>query len=100
MVWRKRRVKRLRTERRDVALKAFGRHERHGSETTNVAVVQGTAVGEHERHGRIATLGVGKLSVVQEERACESRLDDDAVARREIDDDELGAPPRADNAGS
>src|SRR5512143_3083768 len=72
---------------------ALLRHEGHRSKAADVAVVERAAVTQVERQGRVAALIVGHVPVVDQQGACESRLHDQTIARRQIDHDELGAPP-------
>ena len=87
-------VKRLDAECAGVFVEPLRRHQRDGPETTNVAVVQIATVVERQMQRGVAALrDSGRGPRDQQQRARESRLDDDAVAGREIEHDELGAPP-------
>src|SRR2546423_12582355 len=94
---RERRVKRLHAEPADVLAEPLRRHEGDRAEAADVAVVEAPAVGEGERDADelLLALGERRRSVVGEEGASEARLHDEPVARREVEDDELRATPRA-----
>ena len=86
-------VKRLDSERRGVLREPFRRHQGDGSQTTNVAVVQRAAVVQSQLDRGIAALLFGQIASIDEERAGEARLHDEAVAGRQVDHDELRAAP-------
>ena len=90
-----RRVKWLDAERRHVFGETIGGHQGHRAEPPNVAVVERPAVVEREFDRRVAALVLRKSAAVDEQRAGEPRLHDDAVARRQVEHDELGAAPAA-----
>src|SRR5450432_2209930 len=91
MLWREGWVKRFGAQSGIEFLESPRSHECEGPETPNVAVGEGTAVVESEADGYVAQRIERKRSVVDEECAGEARLDDDAVAAVERDDDGLGA---------
>src|SRR5512132_3799357 len=98
MLRRECRVKGLDAERARVRVPSRRRHQRDRAEASNVAVVQGAAVVEAELERGVAALGVGERAVgwgVEQHRAGEARLHDYAVAGGKVEDDELGAAPRA-----
>src|SRR5690348_1366355 len=88
-----RRVKGLDAKSSCISRELLGSHERDGPEPANVAVVECATVVELQRQGRIAPLVLGKIAGVDEERAGESRLNDKAVAAREIEYNELRPAP-------
>src|SRR3954467_6546957 len=97
------RVKGLDAQRRGIAGEAFRRHERDGAEAADVAVVNRAAVVQAELHRRVRTLALRQIPVIDEQRTGEAGLNDESVSAREIEHDELGAPPtalddRSDNA--
>src|SRR5215210_6524712 len=95
-----RRVKRLDAELRRVLIEAAGAHQRECPEATNVAVVKVPSVIETEANRRVWRFGLGQRAAGQEERAGEPRLNDDPLARVQIEDDQLGATPSAHEAPS
>jgi len=54
-------------------------------------------VGELEGDGRVASLRFGKRAVVNEQGTGEPRLDHDVVSRREVENDQLRAPPGSED---
>src|ERR1044071_6047746 len=91
------RVKWLDPERRAVLLEARRGHERDGAQATDVPVVNRAAIGEDQLDRRVAAFVVGESAGVDEKRAGEARLHDDAIVARQVDHDELGAPPCPEN---
>jgi len=89
-------VKWFDAENRRVFVESLRRHERDRSEPPDVSIVKRSAVGQIE-----AKRGVTKLSLVEvsagidQERACESWLDDDSISAGEVEHDELRSSPRA-----
>src|SRR4051795_12877425 len=100
MVRRERRVKRLDAERGDVRVEARRRHQRERAEAADVAVVEVATIRERERDAEEAPLALRQRALVEEQGAGEPRLHDEAVARRQVEHDELRAPPRALDAGA
>src|SRR3954470_23559672 len=100
MVRGKVRVKGLDAEFRRVELEPFGPHQRERAETANVPVMDRASVLEDELDGRVRALLLGKVAAIDEERAGEAWLDDEAVAGREVENHELGAPPPARDRGA
>src|SRR4051812_48499165 len=97
------RVKGLDAQRRGIAGEAFRGHERNGAKAADVTIVNRAAVVQAELYRRVRTLALRQVPVIDEERAGEAGLHDESVSTREIEHDELGAPPatlddRADNA--
>src|SRR4051794_37569917 len=80
---------------RRVLVEALRIHERHRAEPANVAIVQHATVGENELHVRVPELLCREIATVDQQSAGESWLHHDPVARGELEDDELGAPPAA-----
>src|SRR3954462_906984 len=78
-----------------VKLKPFGPHQRERAEPPNVPVVDRASVLESELHSRVRALSFGEVATIDEERASEARLDDQSIAGREVEHDELRAPPAA-----
>src|SRR3954469_10616609 len=76
-----------------VKLKPLGAHQRERAEPPNVPIMDRASVIESELHSRVRTLALRQVAPVDEERASEARLDDQPIAGREIEDDELRAPP-------
>src|ERR1700694_2132336 len=74
-------------------------HQRNRTEPSNVGVVQSSTVVEIETQRRIAELCGGESSVVDEQRAGEARLYDDAISAVEIDHYQLGAAPAPQDRG-
>ena len=95
MICRERAVKGLDAERRRVAREPAGIHQCHRSKPTNVAVVQRSTIVEDELDRRVLALAFWKMAGVNQQGAREARLDDKALASREVEDDELRAPPRS-----
>jgi hypothetical protein len=58
--------------------------------------MQSSTVIEIESHRRVVELVARKMSVVDEQRAGESRLNDESIASVEVENNELGASPAAD----
>src|SRR6185436_9392368 len=94
------RVKRLDAERAGVLREPFVGHERHCSKPTNVAVVQRASIVQPELDRRVAPLVFREIAAIYQESAGKARLNDNAVASREIDHDELGASPAAFDRGA
>src|SRR6185503_5493921 len=90
-------VKWLDAKRRGVGGESCRGHQRDGAESSDVAVVERAAVVENELERGIAALLIRKGAGVDEQRAGEARLHHDALTRREIQNHELGSPPRARN---
>src|SRR5678815_3681365 len=93
-------VKRLDAKRVGVLRKAFVGHERHGAKPTNVAVVQRASIVQPELDRRVAPLVLWEIAAIDQDSAGKARLNDNAVASREIDHDELGASPTAFDRGA
>jgi hypothetical protein len=55
--------------------------------------VKGATVAQVERHGRVAALLIGQIPGVDQQCAGESRLHQQTVARRKLDDDEFRTSP-------
>src|SRR4051812_44840625 len=86
-------VKWLDAQRAGICGKAFRRHQRHGAETADVAVMQVASVVEREVQGRKGSLAVRERTAREQEGAREARLHDNAIARREVDHHKLRAAP-------
>ena len=86
-------VKWLDAERCGVAVEPLGIHQCDGAQPTDVAIVQRSTVVENELDGRVLALALRKIPGVNQQSAREARLDDQTFARREIEHDELRAPP-------
>src|SRR5215212_3204593 len=95
MLRRERGVKRLRAQSLRVAGPAFGTHQGHGPEATNVAVVQGATVVELKAKRGVATLALGKIARVDQQGTGEARLYDDSVAAVEVEHYQLRSTPSA-----
>ena len=89
----KRTVKWLDAEFPRVLFETIGIHQRNRTEPPDVGVVKSSAVVEIESQRRIAELRRRQTSVIDEQRAGEARLYDDAISAVEIDYDELCPPP-------
>jgi hypothetical protein len=89
MLRRERGVKGLDAESARVSLEALGAHERDGAQPADVAVVQVPAVVEGEAQGGVGSFVGRKGPAAEQQGPREPRLDDDAIARTEIEDDEL-----------
>src|SRR3954471_24226583 len=76
-----------------VKLKPLGSHQRERTEPPNVPVVNRAPVLESELHSRVRALSFGEVAAIDQKRASEARLDDQPIAGREVEDDELRAPP-------
>src|SRR5436305_5826059 len=87
------RVKGLGAKFGGVKLKPVGSHQRERAEPPNVPVVNRASVLENELHSRVRALPLGEVAAIDEERAGESRLDDEPIAGRQVEDDQLRAPP-------
>src|SRR5262245_11686487 len=87
-------VKWLDAEGGGVRRESPGIHQCDGSQSTDVAVVERAPVIELEAYRRIIQQLARQGSVVDEQRASESRLHHDAVARRKVEHHELGSTPR------
>src|SRR5262245_1500367 len=87
-------VKWLDAESGGVLREALGIQQCDGSQSTDVAVVKRASVIELKVHRRIIQQLARQRAVIDEQRARESRLHHDAVARRKVEHDELGSTPR------
>src|SRR6476659_9519379 len=96
---RERTVKWLDAEFPRVLFETIGIHQRNCAESSHIGVMQSSAVVEIETHRRIVELVAVKISVVYQERACEARLYDEAIAGVEVDDYQFGATPAAKDFG-
>src|SRR5689334_3804112 len=102
MICGERAVKWLNAQRRCIARESFGVHQRDRSQPPDIAVVQRSTIVENELDRRILALPLRKISGVNQQGAREARLNDQAFTSREVEHDELRAPPgpgdlRADN---
>ena len=70
-----------------------GGHERHRTEAADIPIVQGASVGEGDLEGGVAAFALVERSIVDQQRTRESRLYDQRVATRQLEDDELRAAP-------
>src|SRR3954469_15701899 len=89
------RVKWLDAKCRRVRGKSRWAHQRDRSKTTNVPVVNRASVVEHELNGRVLPLVLRQISRIDEQRAGEPRLHDDAILAREVEHDQLRSAPAA-----
>src|SRR4051812_40838365 len=72
-------------------------HKRDSTEAADIGVVESSTVVEIQAQRGIVELFGAQSAVVDKERACEARLYDEAIIRVEVDDDELRAPPAAED---
>src|SRR5215203_2914824 len=88
-------VKRLDAERGGVVVPALRAHQRDGAEAADVAVMEGASVVETQVQRGVAALAVGEgmLRVLEQQRAGEAGLHHEPLARRQVEHDELRAPP-------
>src|SRR6266516_4228788 len=93
-------VKWLDTERRGVAFKSIGTHERESAEAPDIAVVERAAVVQRELDRRVLAFTVREVAGVDEQRTREPRLHDEVLAGRKVQDDELCATPAARDCGT
>src|SRR5687767_10269596 len=87
------RVKWLNAKPFRVVRQSPGAHECDGAEAANVAIVQGTAVRESQLQRGVGQLTLRQRPIVDQEGSGKSWLNDQRIASRELDDDELGPPP-------
>lgn len=80
-----------------VARELIGSHQRDRSKSANIAVVKRPTVAKPKLDRGVTTFDVGQPPVIDQEGAGESGLNHQAVASREIEDDELCAAPRTMN---
>lgn len=92
-----RRVKWLDAEWSSVFGESLPRHQCDGSKATYIAIVQRASIVEYQLERGVAPLGLGQSACVNQQRAGESWLNNDALVRREIDYDELGSAPGSNN---
>lgn len=94
MLWGERGIKGLDPIRLNVRREATFVHQRERAKSTDVAVVKSPGVRETERNGRVAQLLGGKAaSIIDQQGAGEPRLHHDPIASRQVEHDQLGAPP-------
>src|SRR5258708_25464744 len=96
------RIKGLRPQRRRVFQKPTGIHETYSAQSADVTVMQRSAVAKPERDRGVAALVRVEVTVVNEEGASESGLDDNSVRVRQVNDDQLCSTPTLgdDRAGN
>src|SRR5215208_315571 len=95
-----RRVKRLDAQCRRVCVEARRVHERHRAQASDIAIMELSSIVQREAHRRVWRLYRRQWTAAQEERAGEAGLYDDPVARVEVQNDQLGATPRAHEGAS
>src|SRR3954468_14816341 len=93
----KRTVKRLDAEFSRVLLEPIPAHERDRTEAAHVGIVQSSAIVEVETQGGIIELVAVKTAVVDEQRAGEARLYDQAITGVEVDHHQLCPAPAAED---
>src|SRR6185503_18345146 len=95
MRWGERGIKGLNAQAGGVFGKPLLAHDRDGAEATDVSVMQNAPIAEREGDSRVAALGVGKGAIIEQQSTGETRLNDDSIAGREVDHDQLCASPAA-----
>src|SRR5690349_15695136 len=93
-------VKWLDAERGAVAREPVGVHECDGAESSNVAVVERSSIVENELDRRVPSFLVREIAGVDEQRAGESRLHHETIARRQVDHNELCSSPGSRDASA
>src|SRR4051812_37616368 len=69
-------------------------HDRERAKASDVPVVERSRVRELERDGRVSTFILWKAPrVIDQQSAGETRLNNDAIPRRQVDHDQLRATP-------
>src|SRR5581483_1476235 len=95
MIGRERGIKGLYAQSTGVRLKALRRHQGDRAKSSDIAIHQLATIIECEFDGHIFL-----IAGVYQQCAGEARLYDQAIPSGEIEYDEFGAPPSADDAGA
>src|SRR5689334_11555185 len=89
------RVKGLDAERGRVVSEARRGHERDGAEAADVPIVKRASIAQTELDGGVRSLALGEVAVIDEQRAREAGLHDEAVSAGQVEHHELCATPAA-----
>src|SRR5690348_11532957 len=86
-------VKGLHAQAARVLFEMAGAHESNRAESSDVPIVNRSPVGEHELDGGVRPFSCGERTRIDQQRASKSGLDDESVARREIEYDQFRPTP-------